>query len=224
MFTLAYALCAVGQAVLAIIAIWLFTRHKSLGAFMLILPCAAVVWDNAMIALGATIGDGPTLVGLSWPRFIGHAVFTPLWIFTGAGLAWRAGVKWLGTRWAFIGQWVLYVVCLVFGWLRSVTFLKMSPVSGNGLFYYANTGSFPGPPIGSVAMLIVVLVCGIAVWRLTKSPWMFLGSFFMLAVSIYRTGAVMELLGNTGEVIMAVSLVVTEYIFQQRGLTQTVVA
>jgi len=219
MFTLFYAACAVGQALLAVVAIRLFIRHKSLGAFMLILPCAAVVWDNAMIALGAAIGDGATLVGLSWPRFIGHALFTPLWIFTGVGLAWRAGVKWLGARWVYIGQWVLYVICLVFGLLRSVVFLKMSPVSEDGLFYYANTGSFPGPPIGSITMLIVVLVCAIPVWRLTKSPWMFLGSFFMLAVSIYRTGAIMSLLGNTGEVIMAAGLVATEYIFQKRGLT-----
>lgn len=218
MFTVFYAACAIAQAVLAIIAIRLFTRHKSLGALMLILPTAAVVWDNAIIALGATIGDGPLLVGLSWPRFIGHALFTPTWIFTGVALAWRAGVKWLGARWVQIGQWVLYVICLVFGLLRSVIFLKMTPDDQDGLYYFDNTGSFPGPPIGSITMLIVVLIAGIAVWRLTKSPWMFLGSAFMLAVSIYRVGPVMSLLSNTGEVVMAAGLVVTEYIFQKRQI------
>ncbi|MCL2784875.1 MAG: hypothetical protein FWD55_05460, partial [Propionibacteriaceae bacterium] len=136
MYTLIYALCALGQLALAVIAIRLFVRAKSLSGFMLILPIAAVVWDNTIVALGASIGDGALLVGLSWPRFIGHAVFTPVWIFTGIGFAVRAGATRLGATWVQVGQWVLYAVCLVFGVLRSVVFLVMEPTTQGDLFYY----------------------------------------------------------------------------------------
>ena len=216
MYTIIYAACAALQAILAIVAIRLFLRHKTLSALALIVPIAAVVWDNAIIALGATIGDGPLLVALSWPRFIGHALFTPLWIIAGIGFAQRAGAKWLCTPLVNIGQWALYAICVVFGLLRSVIFLEMSPATEGGLFYFRNTGAFPGPPFGSIIMLFVVLLCAVIVWRLTKKPWMFLGSFFMLVVSVVPTEIIGFALSNSGEVVMALSLVVTEFFLQKQ--------
>ncbi|MDR0783589.1 MAG: hypothetical protein LBE83_07525 [Propionibacteriaceae bacterium] len=216
MFTLVYVVCAAGQATLAIIAIRLFLKRKSLSALMLILPIAAVVWDNAIVALGAAIGEGPTLVALSWPRFIGHALFTPAWIMTGIGFAWRAGAKGFGTRAMQIGQWLLYAICVVFGTLRSVIYLKMEPATEGGLLYYRNAGSFPGPPIGSILMLLVVLACAVVVWRLTKSPWMFLGAVFMLIAAVLPQEIAGFVFANTGELVMALSLVVTEYLLQKR--------
>ncbi|MCL2471185.1 MAG: hypothetical protein FWF25_05515 [Propionibacteriaceae bacterium] len=216
MYTLIYAGCAIAQAVLAVLAIRLFIKERSMTMLALILPTAAVVWDNSMVALGASIGDGPLLVGLSWPRFIGHALFTPAWIITGIGFAQRAGARFLRSQVIDIGQWVLYAVCVVLGLLRSVVFLKMEPVTESGLFYYRNAGTFPGPPFGSIIMLFVVLLCGIAVWRFAKTPWMFLGSVYMLIVSVIPTDIAGFVFSNTGEVVMAASLVVTGYILHRR--------
>jgi len=216
-YAVIYGACAVAQLVLAVIGIRLFIRRKSLSAFTLILPSAAVVWDNSIVALGSFIGDGPTLVALSWPRFIGHAVFTPAWIMTGIGFAFRAGAARLGTPAVKAGQWVLYAICLVLGLLRSVIFCKMVPSTEGGLFYYRNAGSFPGPPFGSIIMLFVVLACGVVVWRLTRTPWMLLGSVFMLLVSVIPTQAIGLVVSNSGEVVMAASLVATEFILQKRA-------
>ena len=215
-YTALYALCAIGQAVLAVIAIRLYAKSHSLSAFALILPIAAVVWDNSIVALGASIGDGPLLVALSWPRYIGHALFTPIWIITAVGFARRAGAERLKTKAISVGQWALYAVCVVFGFLRSVVYLVMVPATEGGLFYYRNGGSFPGPPVGSIVMLVVVLVCAVVVWRLTKSPWMLLGALFMLVVSVVPTETIGFVLSNTGEVVMAASLVATEYLLQKR--------
>ncbi|MCL2481983.1 MAG: hypothetical protein FWF43_00920 [Propionibacteriaceae bacterium] len=216
-YTLIYACCAIAQAVLAIFAIRLFIKERSVSTLALILPTAAVVWDNSIVALGASIGDGPLLVGLSWPRFIGHALFTPAWIITGIGFAQRAGARFLRHRAITVGQWVVYAVCVVLGLLRSVFFLKMDPVSESGLFYYHNAGTFPGPPFGSIIMLFVVLLCGIGVWRLAKTPWMFLGSVYMLVVSVIPTTIAGFVFSNTGEVVMAASLVATGYILHRRA-------
>jgi len=211
-----YAAYAIIQAVLAVVAIRLYRRRPSLGAFALILPTAAVVWDNAIIALGAWIGDGPLLVALSWPRFIGHALLTPIWIITGVAYARRAGVGWLDRPWVRAGQWVLYAVCVLFGVLRSVVFLRMVPVTDAGALYYANEGTFPGPPIGSIVMLCVVLACAFPVWRLARWPWMLVGSAFMLVAALVRLPALGSLLQNLGEVVMAASLVATEWYLQRR--------
>jgi len=211
-----YAAYALIQAALAVVAIRLYRRRPSVGAFALILPTAAVVWDNAIIALGARIGDGPLLVGLSWPRFVGHALLTPIWIITGVAYARRAGVTWLERAWVQPAQWVLYAVCVIFGVLRSVVFLTMEPVWEGGAFYYANAGTFPGPPIGSVVMLLVVFACAIPVWRLTAWPWMFVGSAFMLVAALVRVPALGSLLQNLGEVVMAACLVATEWYLSRR--------
>jgi len=217
MFTLVYVLCALAQATLAVIAIRLFRAHPSLSAFMLILPIAAVVWDNSIIALGRSIGDGPLLVGLSWPRFIGHALFTPAWIVTGIGFAWRAGAQMLGAAWVRAGQWVLYAVAVVFGFWRSVVDLRMELSTDGGLVYYRNAGTFAGPPIGSVLMLLVVLIGGVVVWRCTRWPWMVLGSLVMLGAALVPTAGAGTLFDNPGEVVMAASLVLTEYLLQKRA-------
>ena len=215
-YTFIYAACALLQATLAVFAIRLFIKRRSISAFMLIVPIAAVVWDNAIVALGATIGDGSLLVALSWPRFIGHALFTPAWIVAGIGFAQRAGAVRLQTQVVNAGQWVLYAACVVLGFLRSVVYLVMVPATEGGLFYYQNAGSFPGPPFGSIIMLFVVLICAVVVWRYTRMPWMFLGALFMLAVSVVPTAIVGFVLSNSGEVVMAASLVVTEYLLQKR--------
>jgi len=216
MHTFIYAACAVTQAVLAVIAIRLYNKHRSISALTLILPIAAVVWDNTVVALGAAIGDGPLLVALSWPRYIGHALFTPVWIITVIGFAQRAGAVRLRTKAVNIGQWVLYAICVALGFLRSVVFLVMVPATEGGLFYYRNGGSFPGPPLGSVIMLFAALICAVLVLRLTKSPWMLIGSLFMLAVSVVPARIIGFALTNSGEVVMAASFVVTEYLLQKR--------
>lgn len=217
MYTAIYVACAIGQAILAVLAIRLFIKRRSAGALTLALPIAAVVWDNTIVALGATIGDGPFLVALSWPRFIGHAIFTPIWIITAVSFAKRAGAKHLYAKAVSIGQWALYAICVALGFLRSVIYLEMVPATEGGLFYYRNGGSFPGPPFGSIIMLMVVIVCALTVWRCVKSPWMLLGSLFMLIVSVIPTEVIGFVLSNTGEVVMATSLVTTEYLLQKRA-------
>lgn len=216
MHTAAYVLFAVAQALLAIAAIRLYRRRPSISTFMLILPIAGVVWDNLIMALGATIGDGPLLVALSWPRFIGHALLTPAWIVAAVGFAQRSGAGRFAGRGGQIGQWLLYGFAVTAGILRYVVFLEMAPVWDGGMFYYTNAGTFPGPPIGSITMLLVVLACGGVVFRKTRSPWMLLGALFMLATQLIPRELVGFLVTNSGEVVMAASLVATEAMLQRR--------
>lgn len=226
--TAAFVLFALAQAALAVVAIRLHLRRralspvsadpKDLSSLMLILPIAGVVWDNTIMALGARIGDGPLLVGLSWPRFIGHAVLTPAWIIAAIGFAQRATSP-AGPRRASPTKrtlaWALFAFAVLAGVLRYVVFLEMAPVFDGGMFYYTNAGTFPGPPIGSITMLFVALIASTFVWRRARIPWMLLGSLFMLATQLIPRELVGFLVTNSGEVLMAASLVATEAALQR---------
>lgn len=58
MLTAAYVVYAIAQAVPATWACRLYRPRPSVGALALMLPIAAVIYDNVMVALGPFIGDG----------------------------------------------------------------------------------------------------------------------------------------------------------------------
>jgi hypothetical protein len=215
MLTVAYIGFALAQLALAVWAIVLFVRRRSLGAFTVALPIALLVWDNAVVALGATIGDGSLLVALSWPRFIGHALLTPIWILTAFEYARRVDVPWLQSRGSFVAEWMIYVAMASLGFLKSVILLKFEPVVQGDLFYYTNGGGFPGPPIPALVMVIVVIGAGVLVWRRTGWIWMLVGGVAMFVAAAIPISLAGFLVSNGGEVALSLALVATERFLQR---------
>lgn len=216
MLTVAYVFYALAQAALAVWAFALYRRRRSYGALTLLLPIAAVVYDNAMVAAGSLIGDGRLLEVLSFPRFLGHAVLTPVWIVTAVAFATRTGAfAGRGRRWA-IGSWVLYAIAVAVGLVNSVALLRYELVEQADLVYYTNAGGLPGPPFPSIAMTLVVIAMGAVVLRRLRWPWMLAGALFMLVAAAIPTDLVGFVVSNSGEVVMAASLVATEASLQRR--------
>ncbi len=216
MLTAAYVGFALAQLTLAIWAFRLFARRRSLGAFVVALPIALLVWDNAIVAVGATIGDGSLLVALSWPRFIGHALLTPVWILTGFEYARRVGVPWLQRRSSLYAEWILYLAMAALGFVRSVVLLRFEPVTQGDLFYYTNGGGFPGPPIPAIVMVVVVIIGGAAVLRRTGWRWMLVGGVIMFVAAAIPASVVGFIVSNAGEVALSLALVATERFLQSR--------
>jgi hypothetical protein len=218
MLTAAYIGFALAQLALAIWAIVLFSQRRSLGAFTVALPIALLVWDNAVVALGATIGDGPLLIALSWPRFVGHALLTPIWILTAFEYARRVGAPRLQGRGSVIAEWALYGAMAALGFLKAVILLKFEPVTQGDLFYYTNGGGFPGPPIPALVMVVVVIVAGYVVFRRTGWIWMLVGGVVMFIAAAVPISLAGFLVSNAGEVALSLALVATERFLQQREL------
>jgi hypothetical protein len=216
--TALYALFAVVQLALGIWAVALYRRRPSLGAFTVALPIVLLVWDNAVVAIGAAVGDGALLRLLSYPRFAGHAFLTPIWIVTGFEFARRAGVPWLQSRGSRIAEWVLYGAMVVLGVIRSLVLLDMQPVRQAELLYYTNKGGFPGPPIPALVMVLVVIVTGFLVLRRLGWPWMLAGGVVMFFAAAVPTSAVGFWVSNLGEVALSLALVLTEGYLQ--GITE----
>jgi len=216
MFTAAYIAFTLAQLALAVWAIVLFATRRSLGAFTVALPIALLVWDNAVVAMGAMIGDGPLLIALSWPRFVGHALLTPIWILTAFEYARRVDVPWLQGRGSRIGEWALYGAMAGLGFVKAVVLLRFKPVWQGDLFYYTNGGGFPGPPIPALVMVAVVIVAGFLVYRRTGWVWMLVGGIVMFVAAAIPLSIAGFLVSNAGEVAISLALVATERFLQQR--------
>lgn len=217
MLTLAYAGYSLVLTLLAAWAFVLFARRPSISSFTVALPIALLVWDNAVVALGALIGPGSLLEALSWPRFLGHALFTPIWIVTGFEYARRAGVPRLQGNASRIAEWTLYAVMAVLGLVRSVVLLEMVIERQAELVYYTNGGGFPGPPIPALVMVVVVIATGYVVGKRTGWWWMLVGGLVMFVAAAVPTSIVGFWLSNTGEVVLSLALVATER-FMQRSV------
>jgi hypothetical protein len=216
MLTATYVGFALAQSVLAVWAFALFARRRSLGAFVVALPIALLVWDNTIVALGASLGDGPLLVALSWPRFIGHALFTPVWILTAFEYARRARVGSTRGLGSVVVEWALYAAMVVIGIVRSVVLLRLEPVVQGDVFYYTNGGGFPGPPIPALVMVVVVIAAGVVVLRRTGWRWMLVGGAVMFVAAAIPTSIVGFFVSNAGEVALSLALVATERFLQRR--------
>jgi hypothetical protein len=215
-FTLVYIVYATAQAALAVWAFILWRKDRSAGALALLLPIAAVWYDNLIIALGVYVGAGPTLEALTVPRFVGHSLFTPIWIVAAVSFALRAGAFVGHERLFVIGSWVLYGAMVVVGLLNEVVFFKGELVTEGDAVYYTNVGRLFTPPPPSLTMLVVVLICGaIVLWR-TRWPWMLLGALPVPLSQSLSGDGVAFLFINSGEIIMSASLVATLAFLQRR--------
>jgi len=218
MLAAAYAFYAVAQAALAVWAYLLWRRHPTPGGLTLLLPIAAVVYDNTMVAAGGLIGAGTALEVLSFPRFLGHALLTPIWTVTAVVFASRAEA--LGPRGPLLVRisWWVYGLLVGIGLLNSVVLLRYELVDQPGLVSYTNAGGLPGPPIPSLLMVVTVIVCGALVARAARWPWMLAGALFMLAAAAVPVAAAGFVVSNSGEVVLAGALVATEAFLQRRGV------
>ena len=217
-YTIAYLAYAAAQAALAVWAFVLLRKDRTAGALALLLPIAAVVYDNLVMALGSFIGPGATLEALTVPRFLGHALFTPVWIVAAVAFALRAGVFAGRERVSMFGAWALYGVMVVIGLLNEVVFFRGELVAEGDVIYYTNVGRLLTPPPPSLTMLLVVLVCGaIVFWRTRfRWPWMLLGGLPVLASQMMRDDSAAFMLINSSEVIMSLSLIATLVYLRRR--------
>ena len=211
LYSAGYIVYAFLQAALAVWAFTLWRRARTAGAFMLMLPIAAVWYDNLIIGLGSTIVAGAMLEALTFPRFLGHSLFTPSWIVAAAMLAIRFGAFRGRERLARIGSWVLYAAMVAVGLVNEVIAFEGEIVREADVLYYTNVGRLFTPPPPSLVMTIVVLLAGlyIAVRTRGRWPWMALGAVLVPAGQFVNAEGPLFFVVNFGEVLMSASLVAT---------------
>eukprot|EP00878_Enallax_costatus_P000934 GHUV01001064.1.p1 GENE.GHUV01001064.1~~GHUV01001064.1.p1 ORF type:complete len:693 (+),score=197.31 GHUV01001064.1:200-2278(+) len=205
--------------------------ETKLGLLILSSLTLSLAYDNTILVSGRAIAERfglPTLQALSKWRFLSHSG-APLAIVTGLNLAGRAGVSWAANP-AYEGLIGLLILAVVgISSIRNSLFLEITPRWKSGVlrFSYDDGGVTDFTRVvPAIITSITLVVLGYQSSKQDSSLWPFfvgqLGALILNAVPSGKDGDTsnkppMFILGNGGEVLLFLSLVVTEIMLTASG-------
>lgn len=213
MVTAAYLVYALAQLALLVMVVRLLLRDRHWTYAVLTVNVAGLVYDNLILGFGAQIGAGATLMALNYPRFVIHALTTPLLGMIGLYLARNAAVEWAWGRRALISFWALSLAALAWSAYTDLALLRLELVS-EGALRYRNAG-VSGPPLPAITAMVLLMFAGMGVIIRTRSAWLFTGALVMFSAAAFA--ASIGLVANLGEIVLVAGLVVTGMRFQRLG-------
>ena len=211
--------------VIWVIAIW---RDSPLAqvrcaSAIVVVVTAGLVYDNAIVGLGAQIGIGSTLYGLSLPRYVLHAFVTPLMLFAIVQLAAAAEIKLAQQSWFRWAAGIVSIALIPVGIEEGLIGLELYPACFEGTVrystsVYANQLCSPeqlavaasgGPPIPAISVTLVSIFMGVLLLLRRRSPWALMGAIIMLAGAGLPMSVYGPTPGNGAEVILTLSFALT---------------
>ena len=203
-FAVAYTGLLVWGCVLA-------ARHGWLSAANLpLLVLAGLIYDNAVIASGQLIGEGPVLEGLSFARFWIHAVATPTLVVWAWHAAKRSGAGWARGRPAALVAWGAAAALVVLEYVTVLHGLRIEPNTEYGVLSYSNADGAGGPPLMVLFVAAALLVASVVVWKRQKWVWLFVGTVLMLVGSAVPIPVESGAVTNAFELVLLVSIMATK--------------
>ncbi|WP_143234425.1 hypothetical protein [Paractinoplanes atraurantiacus] len=187
-----FGLIALAETVLLVLVLRLPPQWtRTLQALVV----GALIWDNAVIALGSAIGPGAALQALSVPRYVTHALLVPLLVLIAAGLTGVADLR----------PFILVTGLLIsVGIYADIVTLALEPATYAGTLRYTNAAS-NGPPIPAIVVILILIAFGVLLLKRRRSPWLLTGALTMLIAA--ATG--IPWLANLGELALAATVCVT---------------
>jgi hypothetical protein len=222
MLSVGFLLIALLDVAVLIWAVGLYRRYRTNGLLYATIPLLLLWYDNAVIALGGTLGEGPLLMGLNTVRFLAHYISLPMTFIALGAMGREAGFDWARTRIAMGGfcalatwfiahdlwlfsQSTFYPSCFA-DTLRYTTHIKDYTACGPDAVVGAGKAI---PPIPALTLTAMMVIFGICLWVRIGWKWLTLGSVGSLALfaaPYSRTGGI---LGNLGEPIITAVVIAT---------------
>lgn len=182
---------------------------------MIVLPIVLVstIYDNLILWTGKFIGQGELLESLSQIRYLLHYLVVPLFIVVAIELAYRSEAKW-ANKFVRVSSWLLAFVLAGFDVFKHYIGLELKPeIFANVLRYVPIE---PTIPIITIIVNLFVLLVGIGIWVRTKDwRWLFIGALISLIGNAIPSAQVGTLPGSASECILALSLLLTQYNFDE---------
>lgn len=197
-------------------------RYRTNGLFFATLPLLLLWYDNAVIGIGSTLGEGPLLMNLNTVRFLAHYISLPMTFIAIGAMAREAGFR-LAQRKSMMVAFCLLAVCFIVHdlWLFSQSTFYPSCFADT-LRYTTHIAEYTAcgpdaeigagrsiPPIPAITLTNMLIVFGIFLWRRTGWKWLTLGSIGAMAffaVPYAQTGGIF---GNIGEPIITAVIIAT---------------
>lgn len=194
-----------GVAQLAIAVFALRSRQRNpLAAVLLAVLGAAIAYDNLVVGLGSTIGEGDLLETLSWGRFALHNLLTPLFLLVAAGLLGQHRTRTRTFTIPVMGA--VAAVLVLFGVTTDLIGLELAVEVTGDVVRYADAEA--SAPIATIVTILLVNVMGFRLLRSGGPRWLFVGAVVMLVTGAAPTDGA-PVLGNLGEVALLTGALLT---------------
>lgn len=212
-------------------ALRLYKQYPSTALWLATVPLYLLWYDNVVIGIGSTLGEGDLLKGLNTIRFLAHYICLPFTFIALGSMARQAGFKWaqpkmvlgafclLATYFMAHDLWLFYNATLYPSCFADVLryTTHISEFTACGPDAVIGTGE-KIPPVPAITLSNMLMIFGIYLWWKTGYKWLFLGSLFatiFFAVPYSSTGGIFS---NVGEpVISAVILLTAVHITRTFG-------
>ncbi len=197
-------------------------RYRTNGLLFAALPLLLLWYDNAVIGIGSTLGEGELLMNLNTVRFLAHYISLPMTFIAIGAMAREAGFR-LAQRKSVMAAFCLLAVYFITHdlWLFSQSSFYPSCFADT-LRYTTHIAEYTAcgpdaeigagrsiPPIPAITLTNMLIVFGIFLWRRTGWKWLTLGSLGAMAffaVPYAQTGGIF---GNIGEPIISIVIIAT---------------
>ena len=175
---LAWAITAF-HALILVLSLLGYRKTREPLFLLLCLLCFGLCYDALIQALGASLGEGAALTGLSRFRYVFHGALIPL-LFPICAYALDFKKPWK------IAVWVLTGVVVALGIAEGFATVMVPERAAGILRMASDKSATPGWATG-VSMLLAfgtiipVILAGIAAWIKQKTPLLFLAGLLMFA-------------------------------------------
>lgn len=220
------------QALICAWALWLWRQKCAPGALIIAAGAAMLLYNEAVLAVGHLLGQGPLLETLSRFRYGVYVTVAPLSLIAAVRIAAAAHVQVLRSGPWLWSAWAVIVLLLVHGFAFAIGGLRLEPACLGGALRYAaevpanqvcNPGQVPLAasvmPVSVMVSDIVVAIIGATIWGKRSWPWLFLGSFVVFVAAKFPQAQYGPLIGNASAVAWTLALVATSARFASMPVT-----
>lgn len=204
MFSVLFLLIAVTEVVILGLFVRAYLERRQVADLVPAVLTALLAYENAVIGLGSWIGEGDLLSALNAPRFIGHALLTPLLILWGLAVLRRQKVAWTLRTPAVVSVVLITAALVAYGVTHDIVHLALVPETWADTLRYANANTPEGPPLTAILTGLALIVVGAQLWIESRSLHLVVAASVMAAVA--GLAGFFPVLGNLGEVVLMLGI------------------
>jgi hypothetical protein len=197
-------------------------RYRTNGVIFASFPLLLVWFDNVVIGLGSTLGQGNLLQGMNALRFVAHFISLPMGFIAVGAMAREAGFAWARPKWV-MALFCLAATGFIVHDLWQFSHATLYPACFADTLRYTTqiteaTACTPAEDIGAgqlispapaIILTVTVIVFGVYLWLQAGWKWLTvlaIASLPFFAVPMEATGGIVA---NVGEPIFIGAIVAT---------------
>lgn len=183
-----------------------FSKWTSVLYFVVL----ALIYDNAILAIGGWIGEGEYLKDLNGTRYWLHAFITPLLVVFSIGTLRESSVDWAKKAWVTALTFIYTVAAIAVEVVTVTANLQLKVEKAYGVISYTSIEPPSGPPIMILMITIVMLISSAILWKRTGWSVFFFGVVIMTIGSAIPFDVESNAITNLFELILLFTLLWTK--------------